>query len=94
MLTRMVLRSLSFVVIAAVPSQYFSKRRGLANGVMFAGSGFGGAANSFILDALIQSLGASWAYRIMGIMTLATALPTAWLIKERVPLNRKGIIEW
>jgi hypothetical protein len=61
---------------------------------MFAGSGFGGAANSFILDALINSLGPSWAYRLMGIMTLATALPTAWLIKERVPINRKAIIEW
>lgn len=77
-----------------MPSQYFSKRRGLANGIMFAGSGFGGAANSFILDALISKLGTAWAYRIMGIMTLATSLPTAWLIKERVPINRKAIIEW
>jgi hypothetical protein len=51
---RTLTNSLSFVVIAAVPSQYFSKRRGLANGIMFAGSGFGGAANSFILDALIS----------------------------------------
>lgn len=61
---------------------------------MFAGSGFGGAANSFILDALIRSLGIAWAYRILGILVFATALPAAYLIKPRVPMNNPGFIEW
>ena len=33
--------SCGFAVVAAVPSQYFNTRRGLANGLIFAGSGFG-----------------------------------------------------
>lgn len=61
---------------------------------MFAGSGFGGAANSFILDALIQSLGTAWAYRIIGLATLATGLPAAWLMKERASISRRGFVEW
>ncbi|KAK5989526.1 MFS transporter asaE-like protein [Cladobotryum mycophilum] len=81
-------------VISTVPSQYFSAKRGLANGFMFAGSGFGGAAVSFILDALIQKLGTAWAYRIIGLMTLATGVPAAWMIKERAPIARRSAIEW
>ncbi|KAK4072909.1 uncharacterized protein Triagg1_5586 [Trichoderma aggressivum f. europaeum] len=81
-------------VISTVPSQYFSTRRGLANGFMFAGSGFGGAAISFALDSLIQKLGIAWAYRILGLMTLSTGLPAAWLMKERIPVERREFIEW
>lgn len=81
-------------VVSNVPAQYFSKKRGLANGIMFAGSGFGGAANSFIFDALILKLGIAWAYRIIGIMILATGVPAAWVIKERVPIKTPGLIEW
>ncbi|KAM0258946.1 hypothetical protein ACHAQJ_003602 [Trichoderma viride] len=81
-------------VISTVPSQYFSAKRGVANGFMFAGSGFGGAAISFALDSLIQKLGTAWAYRILGLMTLSTGLPAAWLMKERIPIERRGFIEW
>ncbi|EHK18641.1 uncharacterized protein TRIVIDRAFT_51049 [Trichoderma virens Gv29-8] len=86
--------SLCFAVISTVPSQYFSTKRGLANGFMFAGSGFGGAAISFALDSLIQRLGVAWAYRILGLMTLSTGLPAAWLMKERIPVERREFIEW
>jgi hypothetical protein len=61
---------------------------------MFAGSGFGGAANSFIVDALIEKIGVSWCYRVIGLATLATGLPAAWLIKERIPLPRSSFVEW
>lgn len=81
-------------VATVIPAQYFSKRRGLATGLMFAGSGFGGAANSFMLDALIQKLGTAWTYRIVSIATLATGLPAAWLLKERATVARRGFVEW
>lgn len=81
-------------VVSTVPAQYFSAKRGLANGFMYAGSGFGGAAVSVILDALIQRLNLAWAYRILGLMTLATGIPAAWLIKERAPTRRPVSIEW
>ena len=61
---------------------------------MFAGSGFGGAANSFMLDVLIQHLGIAWMYRIVAIATLATGLPAAWLMKDRTTIARREIVEW
>ncbi|KAL7811380.1 MFS general substrate transporter [Trichoderma gracile] len=86
--------SLCFMAVSATPAQYFSKKRGLANGVVFAGGGLGGATTSFLLDAVIQRLGTPWAYRILGFVTLATGLPAAWLVKERSPVKTASFIEW
>ncbi|KAK1595479.1 major facilitator superfamily transporter [Colletotrichum navitas] len=79
---------------SVMPAQYFSRKRGLANGIVFAGGGFGGAVNSFALDALLNRLGPAWAYRVLALVTLATGLPAAWLIKERVPVRGSGFVEW
>ncbi|KAI0416961.1 major facilitator superfamily domain-containing protein [Xylaria grammica] len=76
------------------PAQYFSKKRGLANGVVFAGGGFGGAILSLALDPLIRSAGPAWAFRTLGLSTLATGLPAAWFLKERTNVRRGGFVEW
>ncbi|ATY63001.1 Major facilitator superfamily transporter [Cordyceps militaris] len=81
-------------VITAIPAQYFSRKRGLANGLIFAGSGLGGAAISFALNPLIEKVGLAMAYRVLGIATLATGLPAAWIMKERSSLPRRKFIEW
>ncbi|KAH6975999.1 major facilitator superfamily domain-containing protein [Ilyonectria sp. MPI-CAGE-AT-0026] len=39
-------------------------------------------------------LNIAWGYRILGLLTLATGLPAAWVIKERVPTHTPGFIEW
>jgi nitrate/nitrite transporter NarK len=77
-----------------VTAQYFSKKRGLANGIVFAGGGLGGAVTSFILDALIKRFGPAWAYRILGILTLVTGLPGAYLVKERTKIRASMFVEW
>ncbi|KAH8892636.1 MFS general substrate transporter [Thozetella sp. PMI_491] len=85
---------LCFMVVTVTPSQYFSKKRGIANGIVFAGGGFGGATISFGLDYLIQALGTAWGFRILGLMILATGLPAAWFIRERVPIRTGPLVEW
>ncbi|KAK4908757.1 hypothetical protein LTR49_022377 [Elasticomyces elasticus] len=74
--------------------QYFLRKRGLANGIVFAAGGLGGAAISLVLERLIDILGPAWALRIVGILTLATGLPAAWLIRERMPAKRTTFVEW
>ncbi|KAL1855818.1 hypothetical protein VTK73DRAFT_8468 [Phialemonium thermophilum] len=86
--------SLCFMTVSVVPAQYFSRKRGLANGLVFAGGGLGGAVTSFFMDALIQRFGPGWAFRILGFATLATGLPAAWLVRERIPIRTPGFIEW
>ncbi|KAI0191673.1 major facilitator superfamily domain-containing protein [Xylaria flabelliformis] len=83
-----------FQVTSSTPAQYFSKRRGLANGVVFSGGGLGGAVLSLILDPLIRKAGPAWAFRFLGLGTLATGLPAAWFLKERTTIRRGGFVEW
>lgn len=86
--------SLSFIVGASVPAQYFSRKRGLANGIVFACGGLGGAAISLMMESMLQRLGTAWTFRLIGAMTLVTGLPAAWFVKDRVAPNRRTFIEW
>ncbi|KAI1199056.1 major facilitator superfamily transporter [Nemania serpens] len=85
---------LTFIVTSSTPAQYFSKKRGLANGVVFAGGGFGGAVLSLALDPLIRNSGPAWAFRVLGLATLTTGLPAAWFLKERTRTRKGGFVEW
>lgn len=85
---------MSFMVCSTTPAQYFYRKRGLANGIVFGGGGLGGAVISFIMDELIKKLGLPWTFRIIGLMTLATGLPAAWLIRERLPARSRSRVEW
>ncbi|KAL7946937.1 MFS general substrate transporter [Trichoderma barbatum] len=86
--------SLCFMVTSITPAQYFSRKRGLANGIVSAGGGLGAAVVSYALDALIQRFGIPWAYRIVGFATLVTGLPAAWIMKERTAIATVSFIEW
>ena len=86
--------SLCFMVISSVPSQYFNRKRGLANGIVYASGGLGGAVISFLLEGLLQSLSIAWTFRIVGFLTLATGLPAAWFVKDRVKSLRRSLIDW
>ena len=52
-----------FVGSVGVVPQWFTKKRSLANGIATAGSGLGGMTYSLATNAMIQSLGVSWAFR-------------------------------
>ncbi|KAJ7438654.1 major facilitator superfamily domain-containing protein [Mycena galericulata] len=86
--------TIPFQVVSVIPAQYFSARRGLANGIVYAAGGLGGAVTSFAVNSIIQSLGPAWTFRILGLITLATGLPAAWLITERTTIRTSGFIEW
>lgn len=86
--------SLCFISASTVTAQWFYRKRGLANGIVFAGGGLGGAVISFAMDGLIQRLGVAWTFRVIGFIQLATGLPAAWLIKERNPIRRNQFVEW
>ncbi|KAI0261040.1 major facilitator superfamily domain-containing protein [Gloeopeniophorella convolvens] len=85
--------SLSFMACSSLPSQYFKRRRGLANGLVFAGNGLGGGVISIALNSLIDRVGISWAFRILGFATLAVTMPAALFLKERT--RRSPVtLEW
>ncbi|EAU39319.1 conserved hypothetical protein [Aspergillus terreus NIH2624] len=86
--------SLCFMVVSVTPAQYFKAKRGIANGIVYAAGGLGGAVISFILNALLSSVGTAWTFRILGFITWGTGIPAAYLIKQRVPIPRTAFVEW
>ncbi|KAK5726433.1 hypothetical protein LTR17_012759 [Elasticomyces elasticus] len=86
--------SMCFMTVSVLPPQYFRRKRGLANGIVFAAGGLGGAAISLFSDRLLDKVGPAWTLRITGLMTLATGLPAACLIQERAPVKRTTFVDW
>lgn len=72
-----------FSISNTLPAHYFSSHLGTANGVVKLGGGLGATILAVVLEYLIQAVGVSWSFRILGLITLATGLPAAFLIKER-----------
>lgn len=85
---------LIYITSNNLPTQYFSGKLGLANGIIKLGGGVGATVMSVALEALIQRLGIPWMYRVLGLLTLATGLPAAWLIKERSPPRNAPFVDW
>lgn len=85
--------SLTFMACSSLPSQFFRRRLGIANGLVFAGNGLGGGVISITLNSLIDRVGISWAFRILGLSTWVVAIPAALLLKER--MRRIAVtVEW
>ncbi|KAG9518609.1 MFS general substrate transporter, partial [Aureobasidium melanogenum] len=86
--------SMCFMAVSATTPQYFNKKRGIANGCVYAGGGLGGALISIAMNKLIQAIGIAWTFRLMGLLTLTTGMPAAWFVKERNPFGSRRFIEW
>ena len=77
-----------------LPTQYFSAKLGLANGLIKLGGGVGSTVLSIMLEALIQRLGIPWMFRVLGLFSLATGLPAALLLRERIPPRSTTFFDW
>ncbi|KAL5336389.1 major facilitator superfamily domain-containing protein [Aspergillus crustosus] len=74
-----------FMSTVGIPNQWFKKRRGIANGIVSAGSGTGGLIYSLATNSMINKFGFRWAFRILGIITFTVNLSCGMLIRERRP---------
>ncbi|KAL9029733.1 MAG: hypothetical protein Q9196_002054 [Gyalolechia fulgens] len=72
-----------FVGSVGIVPQWFTTKRSFANGIATAGSGMGGLMYSLAANAMIQSFGIGWAFRILGILAFAVNFVCVTLIKDR-----------
>ncbi|KAK9243276.1 major facilitator superfamily domain-containing protein [Lipomyces tetrasporus] len=73
----------NYIPSMAVLSQWFEKKRSLANGISSGGSGIGGAVFSWATQAMIDRLGLAWALRVTGIITFVGNMTAAILMRDR-----------
>ncbi|TFY82322.1 hypothetical protein EWM64_g1694 [Hericium alpestre] len=69
-------------------SEWFVRRRGLANGLLFCGSAAGGLVMPFILPPLLQAYGPFLTLRILAVAILILMIPCLVFIKPRLPEAR------
>lgn len=72
-----------FVASVGVVPQWFSKRRSFANSIATAGSGLGGLIYSLGTNAMIESIGLNWAFRVLAIIALVVNTICTILIRDR-----------
>lgn len=74
-----------YVAIMGIAPQWFTKKRGLALGIIASGSGIGGLVIPFIMTPINSSLGPGWTYRILGFVCLVCDIIACFFVKERNP---------
>ncbi len=74
---------LIYIPAIAVLSQWFHKRRSLANSISSAGSGIGGPIMCFTTGALIQGIGYMWALRVTAFIVFGVNLFAIIFIRSR-----------
>jgi MFS family permease len=76
---------IGFIIIPsmAILSQWFSRKRSLANGISSAGSGIGGVMFTWGTASMIRSMGLAWALRTTGLVTLAANIAATLCIRDR-----------
>lgn len=73
----------TYLPAVVVPSQWFEKKRSLANGIVSSGSGIGGIVFSFAAQATMEQVGVPWALRMVGIVSGAVNLIAVALVRSR-----------
>ena len=74
---------LLYIPSLPILSQWFVKKRSLANGISAAGSGVGGAAFAWGSEAMIQRISIAWSLRITGIIAFIAILVAITIIRDR-----------
>ncbi|KAB5590702.1 Monocarboxylate transporter 10 [Ceratobasidium theobromae] len=85
-------------MIFAIPSQWFRRHRGVATGIVIAGSSLGGAVPSLVVQAMLEHLGFHKTLLIYSFVQGAVMLIGFSLIKVRIPPSqvaaRDHKIQW
>ncbi|KAK5999741.1 hypothetical protein QM012_005147 [Aureobasidium pullulans] len=80
----------------ACVAHWFDTRRGLASGIAWTGSGFGGVLFPLVVQALLPKLGWSWCIRIVAFVLLALCMISLCFCRGRIPArpSKDGSSAW
>jgi len=77
-----------YLPCATLIYEWFYARRGLASGIMFAGTGVGGTVFPFVLDGLLRRFGYKATMVSLGLGFFAINAMSLLFIRRRIPLSR------
>ncbi|KAI2631235.1 major facilitator superfamily domain-containing protein [Xylaria nigripes] len=82
--------SLLFNPSIAAIGHWFYRKRALATGVACTAGGIGGVVFPLVILYTGPRLGFQWSLRIVGLMCLVAGAAACWLIRKRLPPNKKA----
>ena len=85
--------SLTYTMSNTLPVQWFNSKLGTANGLVKLGGGLGATIMAVTVQALIDRVGIPWTFRIFGFISLASGIPAALLVRERVPSYNASFVD-
>lgn len=77
--------SLSYCPCIAFLNDWFDKRKGMAYGIMWAGTGLSGSVLPFLLEYLLGRFGYQYTLRVCAVILSAITLPVVYFVKPRLP---------
>ena len=80
--------SILYIPVIRLVPEWFQERRGLAGGIIFAGTGVGGFAFPFLINYLLDKVGLRWTLRIWAIGTSVCSAVALLGIRSRFPTPR------
>ena len=75
----------TFTPIVIWLPQWFDRRRGLATGIIFGGSGVGGIIFPLIFNALLQHVGFHWTLRVWALLHVSITGFALFVLRPRIP---------
>ena len=78
---------MSYAPCLLLMESWFDKRKGLAYGVMWAGSGVSGVLFPIVLERLLDQLGFRVTLRILAIAIFILTAPLVYFVRPRVPVT-------
>lgn len=77
--------SLSYCPCIAYLNEWFDKRKGMAYGIMWAGTGLSGSVLPFLLEYMLTKFGFQTTLRVCAAGILVLTLPLVYFVKPRIP---------
>ncbi|CAO3631934.1 unnamed protein product [Cunninghamella blakesleeana] len=81
--------SIIFYIGMSIIPQWFSKREGIALGIVASGSSIGGLVAPLIMTPLNRELGGAWCYRILGLINFVICVIACILFKDKKKKKKK-----
>ncbi|KAI5361401.1 Putative major facilitator superfamily, MFS transporter superfamily [Septoria linicola] len=72
--------------------EWFVQRKGMAYGIMFAGTGFSGVGVPFVLQWLLHTYGFRTTFRVWAVVLVVLTLPILHFIRPRLPVTASSAL--
>ena len=82
------LTAAAYLPAATLLFEWFHAKRGLASGILFAGTGVGGAIIPIIVSSLLKGIGYKATMISLGIASIIIGVSCIMFVKRRIPLPR------